>query len=114
MTHSRDRLGERWFCPRCPRYAGPGDGPREIEQHEHDRLAAIALLDAVLDEAAPCRTSDRRILDEMETTMGQTIQTRGCGKCGGTMYRTVEVDENGQPTNETQFVCSNPSCGAVA
>ncbi|MFD9488037.1 hypothetical protein [Streptomyces sp. NPDC059991] len=111
MDHSRDRLGERWFCPQCPRYATPGDGPQEIEQHEQERIAVLALLDAALDEVAPHRTADRQITDEMEATMGQTIQTRGCSKCGGTMYRTVDVDEHGNPISVPQFVCN--SCGNV-
>ena len=41
--------------------------------------------------------------------MGQRIETKGCG----TMYKTVETDKNGNPTNETQWVCSSPTCGAV-
>ncbi|GGU67507.1 hypothetical protein GCM10010211_36030 [Streptomyces albospinus] len=43
--------------------------------------------------------------------MGQMIETRGCGKCHSTMYKTVETDENGNPTDESQWVCSN--CGHV-
>lgn len=43
--------------------------------------------------------------------MGQRIETKGCRGCGGTMYRTVDVDENGVPTSYPQYVCS--SCGAV-
>lgn len=45
--------------------------------------------------------------------MGQRIETKGCGRCGGTMYKTVDVDENGNPTSQTQWVCSSSSCGAV-
>ncbi|MEW2527980.1 hypothetical protein [Streptomyces sp. NPDC047071] len=46
--------------------------------------------------------------------MPQGIQTQGCVKCGGTMWRTVDVDENGDPTGEPpQFVCDNPDCGNV-
>lgn len=44
--------------------------------------------------------------------MGQQIQTCGCQKCGGTMYKTIETDQNGNPTSESQYVCSN--CGNVA
>lgn len=43
--------------------------------------------------------------------MGQQIETKGCPKCGGTMYRTVDTDEHGNPTSQPQFVCSG--CGAV-
>ncbi|MEC4020517.1 hypothetical protein [Streptomyces sp. H27-D2] len=43
--------------------------------------------------------------------MGQTIATKGCGKCGGTMYRTIETDSDGNATNETAWVCN--SCGNV-
>lgn len=101
----------RSYCPRCPQYAEPGDGQREVEQRQQGLVDVLALLDAALDEVAPHRTADRQITDEMEATMGQTIQTKGCGKCGGTMYRTVDVDENGNPTGAVQYVCSNTSCG---
>jgi hypothetical protein len=43
--------------------------------------------------------------------VGQGIQTKGCGRCSGTMYKTVETDENGNVTGESQYVCS--ACGAV-
>lgn len=43
--------------------------------------------------------------------MGQEIQTKGCGRCGGTMYKTRDVDENGNVSSESQYVCN--SCGAV-
>ncbi|MFI0822246.1 hypothetical protein ACH4TX_42265 [Streptomyces sp. NPDC021098] len=45
--------------------------------------------------------------------MGQRIETKGCGACSGTMYKTTETDDAGNPTSETQWVCSNPTCGAV-
>lgn len=44
--------------------------------------------------------------------MGQEIRTQGCGNCGGTMYKTVETDADGNLTGESQFVCN--SCGNVA
>lgn len=43
--------------------------------------------------------------------MGQRIETKGCGGCQGTMYKTVETDDGGNPTSETQWVCQ--SCGKV-
>lgn len=100
---------DRWNCATCPRTAQPGDTPAAIEQREASRLEALALLDVALGPRAVERESDKEILAEMETTMGQTIQTRGCGKCGGTMYKTVETDDNGNPTNESMFICTN--CG---
>lgn len=41
------------------------------------------------------------------------IATKGCGKCGGTMWKTYETDENGNEIPGGQWVCGNPSCGAV-
>ncbi|GAA2108323.1 hypothetical protein GCM10009802_04080 [Streptomyces synnematoformans] len=45
--------------------------------------------------------------------MGVWTETKGCPQCGGTMYKTVETDEHGTPTNESQYVCSSPGCGHV-
>ncbi|MDK0520403.1 hypothetical protein [Streptomyces sp. ML-6] len=82
-----------------------------IEQREAERRAALSLLDAALAHTDEQRKHDRTITDEMEARMGQMIQTRGCSRCGGTMYKTVETDDNGVPTSETQFVCGG--CGNV-
>ncbi|MFE5090587.1 hypothetical protein ACFRCI_09320 [Streptomyces sp. NPDC056638] len=82
-----------------------------IEQREADRLRALALLDVALGPRAVEREHDRQILTEMETTMGQTIQTRGCSKCGGTMYKMIETDDQGNPTSESMYICNN--CGNI-
>ncbi|MFJ3588646.1 hypothetical protein ACIQUY_05065 [Streptomyces sp. NPDC090231] len=100
---------DRWWCATCPRVGRPGETPDAIEQREAGRLQALALLDAALGPRAVERESDRQILEGMESTMGQTIQTRGCSKCGGTMYKTVETDANGNPTNESMYICGG--CG---
>lgn len=44
-------------------------------------------------------------------TNGQEIQTRGCSKCGGTMYKTKDLDDDGNTNWETNYICSN--CGAI-
>ncbi|GGX01774.1 hypothetical protein GCM10010353_16720 [Streptomyces chryseus] len=100
---------ERWYCRTCTRYAAPGDTAADIEAHEAQRQHALALLDEALGERAVQREADRQIVTQMEADMGQTIQTRGCSKCGGTMYRTVETDDNGNPTGYTMFICGG--CG---
>lgn len=41
--------------------------------------------------------------------VGQRIATRGCSKCGGTQYRTEEVDANGNMTNAALWICG--ACG---
>lgn len=81
---------------------------RQQQLHaEAHRLLNIAL--AGYDEKV---AADKAITDQMEHQMGQTIQTRGCHACGNTMYKTVETDENGNPTSESQYICA--SCGAMA
>ncbi|MEU0159038.1 hypothetical protein ABZ154_09400 [Streptomyces sp. NPDC006261] len=70
---------------------------------------ARALLDIALADYDKRVNQDKAITNEMDLRMGQTIQTRGCG---GTMYKTVETDENGNPTNESLYICG--SCGAMA
>ncbi|MBT2508786.1 hypothetical protein J7I98_23445 [Streptomyces sp. ISL-98] len=107
--HRAAALPERWYCRTCTRYAIPGDSPEDIERHQQEREHAIALLDAALGERATQRDADRRIVNEMESSMGQLIQTRGCGKCGGTMYRTVETDDQGNPTGYSMYICQG--CG---
>lgn len=80
---------------------------------QQDQLReARALLDIALADYDKRVNQDKAITDEMDLRMGQTIQTRGCQKCGSTMYKTVETDENGNPTNESQYICS--SCGDMA
>lgn len=70
---------------------------------------ALALLDIALSSYDEAQRPYREITDQMEAMMGQTIQTRGCSKCHSTMYKTVDTDENGNPTNESQFICTG--CG---
>lgn len=101
---------ESWHCPGCQRVARTGEGSAEIEGREAQRQHAIGLLDTALGDAVQ-RETDRQILTAMEEHMGQTIETRGCSRCGGTMYRTVDTDENGQPTNVSQFICTG--CGGM-
>ncbi|MFE9742980.1 hypothetical protein [Streptomyces sp. NPDC006477] len=76
---------------------------------------ALSLLDDVLGARDPeevSREQDARRLVSLgflAPENGQTIQTRGCSKCGATMYRTVETDSSGNPTGSAMFICS--SCG---
>lgn len=99
----------RWYCTTCPRYALDGDTAEVIEQHYDEHLRALALLDAALGPRAVEREQDKKILTEMETTMGQGIATKGCSNCGGTMYKTYETDDAGNPTSETNWICGG--CG---
>ncbi|QKN87612.1 hypothetical protein QEN63_gp27 [Streptomyces phage Vondra] len=103
--------GGREYCATCPRVALKGDTGAAIERREAKRLDALSLLDSALDEMNPHRIADRAIIAEMEARMGQEIRTTGCPKCGGSMYKTVETDDQGNPTNESQFVCQG--CGHV-
>ena len=82
------------------------------EEHKEELNHALALLNIALADYDARHAQVRQITDEMGARMGQTIQTQGCPKCQGTMYKTVETDENGVPTGETQWVCS--SCGNVS
>ncbi|MFI9628044.1 hypothetical protein [Streptomyces sp. NPDC052042] len=106
-----DVYAGREVCPACPRFAVVGDTAADVEQREAERVGAIALLDDELDKLDPRRINDRAAIAEMEARMGQGIETQGCPQCGGTMYRTVETDDNGNPTSMSQFVCQ--SCGHV-
>ncbi|NYE44273.1 hypothetical protein [Streptomyces fulvorobeus] len=101
--------GGRAFCATCPRVAHYGDSPGDVERREDNRLHALALLDIALAHQDEQRKHDQLITTEMEARMGQTIQTRGCSKCGSTMYRTVDVDDNGNPISVPTFICNN--CG---
>ncbi len=76
---------------------------------------AIALIDAVIGSLTPEQAAQEQRRKEhvhlaslglLPREMGG-IATKGCGKCGRTMYRTRE--KNGQG----QWVCSNPACGTV-
>ncbi|MEV7470290.1 hypothetical protein AB0O20_27855 [Streptomyces kronopolitis] len=95
---------DRYWCG-CGRVAVEGETPEDIEIRERGRQQTLDLLDY----AIALRGSGRATLLKEEPEMGQLIQTRGCGKCGGTMYKTVDTDENGNPTNEGPYVCQG--CG---
>lgn len=41
--------------------------------------------------------------------MGQRIETRGCPNCGGTQYKTIETDQDGNATGESLWICAG--CG---
>ncbi|MFK0294956.1 hypothetical protein ACIQU6_31405 [Streptomyces sp. NPDC090442] len=97
----------RHWCYRCGRVAATGETADDIATRERGRQEAFVLLDYALALRGGCRA--RPPMEDLR--MGQLIETRGCGKCGGTMYRTVETDEDGKPTQESQFVCS--VCGHV-
>ncbi|MFB7919342.1 hypothetical protein [Streptomyces sp. NPDC056061] len=104
--------GDRAWCPSCPRVGVLDDSAEDITQREADRRHALSLLNSALTHKDEKRAQDQAIIDEMEARMGQLIQTQGCPNCGGTMYKTIETDENGNPTNESQYVCGG--CGHVA
>lgn len=104
--------GDRFYCSQCPRFALRGDSAEDIEEHEIERRLALSLLNNALAPRDRQAMEDKAFTDAMEAMMGQTIQTRGCPNCGGTMYKTVDTDENGNPTNESQFICN--ACGHMA
>lgn len=113
------RTPGRLWCA-CGTYRDAGETEAQVTTREAETARVMALLDAAL-AASPRRrgtevqrATDRQITDEMESTMGQVIQTAGCpvAGCGGTMYKTVEVDENNQPIGSGPYVCSK--CGAMA
>ncbi|MFD4740976.1 hypothetical protein ACFWNQ_26940 [Streptomyces virginiae] len=107
----------KWWC-RCGSWRLQSETAEDVTAREAETARVMALLDAAIGEseertgAKVQRDTDRQTTDEMESTMGQTIQTCGCPQCGGTMYRTVEVDENHQPIGMGPYVCSN--CGHMA
>ncbi|MFJ3173136.1 hypothetical protein ACIPJK_20510 [Streptomyces roseus] len=105
-----DGYPNRWWC-RCGAMRHDGESLADIKVREAESARVMAMLDAVIEGqgAEEQRHTDREITDEMEADMGQTIQTKGCGNCGGTMYRTVDVDENQQPIGMGPYVCTN--CG---
>ncbi|MGX1977123.1 hypothetical protein [Streptomyces kronopolitis] len=97
---------DRSWC-RCGRVAYEGETSEDIEIRERCRQEALAALDfAITLRGGRCATMQKE-----PTEMGQQIVTRGCGKCGGTMYKTIETDSNGNPTNESQYVCQG--CGNI-
>lgn len=96
----------RHWCT-CGRVAATGETPEDVEIRERGRQEALALLDY----AIALRGGGRATSVKEEPEMPQAIQTRGCSGCGGTMYKTVEVDDSGNVTGESQFVCAN--CGNV-
>lgn len=81
---------------------------------------ALALLDAVLPEK-----TEQQLAEEKERQLRQRLaalgvnmpnlgygtETKGCGKCGGTMIRNYEQDDNGNRINVGPYICG--SCGAV-
>ncbi len=102
-----DPQSNRHWCYRCGRVAATGETPDDITLRERCRQEAFVLLDYAMALRGRCRMRSPR----EDLPMGQLIQTRGCSKCGGTMYRTVETDRDGNPTQESQFVCS--ACGHI-
>ncbi|MFI9081966.1 hypothetical protein ACIGW8_36975 [Streptomyces sioyaensis] len=97
---------DRYWC-RCGRVAVEGETPDDIEIRERSRQTTLALLD----HAIAMRGVGRATSTKGAPEMGQQIATKGCGKCGGTMWKTIDTDENGNPTNESQYVCGG--CGNV-
>jgi len=94
---------DRYWC-RCGRVAYEGETAEDIEIRERSRQEALA----ALDYAIALRGVGRASIQE-EPTMGQQIATRGCRQCGGTQYKTIETDQNGNPTNESLWICNG--CG---
>lgn len=81
-----------------------------------DVLEAIALLDAVLGvptkeqalrEGERYRDAGLRSLG-LDPLVMSGIMTKGCSRCGGTMYKTTETNGSSGP-----WICQNPSCGAM-
>ncbi|MCY0919589.1 MULTISPECIES: hypothetical protein [unclassified Streptomyces] len=109
----------QWWC-RCGARRLPDESTGDVRAREAETARVMALLDAAIAEGTKAREvtdqrhADRQITTQMEATMGQLIQTAGCPVpgCGGTMYKTVEVDENNQPIGSGPYVCSK--CGAMA
>lgn len=110
--HLNDATGKRWWC-RCGAWRDPAESVEQVAAREQGTARVMAMLDAAIaagrQGTEEQRVTDRQITAEMESTMGQTVQTRGCSKCGGTMYRIVETDQHGNPTNASLFCCNN--CG---
>ncbi|MEV0416485.1 hypothetical protein AB0I68_38580 [Streptomyces sp. NPDC050448] len=105
-----DGYPEKWWC-RCGAWCLDSESLADIKAREAETDRVMAMLDAVIEGrgAEDQRHVDRQTTDRMEADMGQTIQSRGCSNCGGTMYRCVETDSHGNPTNVPVFICNN--CG---
>ncbi len=104
MMAPPEGVAQHHQCPQCPRVAAPGETANEIETRESNRLNAIAMLDtALILRGVPIPAN------KGGTTMGQQIETRGCSACGGTQWKTIDTDDDGNPTSETTWVCG--SCG---
>ena len=113
--------GPHFHCGRCQRMARPGDTSIDVEMALASHEAAVSMLEEVMDELeipygprpglGMCGSEGYRPVKERDEMSG--IQTRGCPKdeCAGTQWKTVETDENGMPTSETQWVCG--SCGRL-
>ncbi|MFJ7586802.1 hypothetical protein ACIQZO_05270 [Streptomyces sp. NPDC097617] len=115
--YQHDATDGRWWC-RCGAWRDPAESAEQVAAREAGTADVMALLDAAITAGRrgteEQRATDRQITSEMESTMGQVIQTAGCPVpgCGGTMYKTIEVDENQQPIGSGPYVCSK--CGAMA
>lgn len=68
MTVPRKGRVERHQCPRCPRFAWPTDTPEEIEARHQQRLEAIQLLDAVIEE----RRHESKVINDLEQDISDT------------------------------------------
>ncbi len=110
--YQHDATGERWWC-RCGVWRDPAESAEQVAAREAGTADVMAMLDAAIAAGRrgteEQRATDRQTIVEMEAIMGQTIQTRGCSKCGGTMYRVVETDSHGNPISSSVYVCNG--CG---
>ncbi|WP_327413248.1 hypothetical protein [Streptomyces sp. NBC_01233] len=117
QMYEDSRTPGRLWCA-CGTYRDVAETADQVTAREAETARVLALLDMALAGSARHRgaeeqcATDRQTTAEMESTMGQTIQTAGCPKCGGTMYRTVDTDEHGNPIGMGPYVCSN--CGNMA
>ncbi|MFG2617829.1 hypothetical protein ACGFXC_09370 [Streptomyces sp. NPDC048507] len=110
--YQHEATADRWWC-RCGAWRDVGESADRVAAREAETASVLALLDAAIagrrSGGEEQRIRDREITDQMEITMSPRIQTTGCPKCGGTMYKTIETDENGNPIGAGPFVCN--SCG---
>ncbi|MFD7663524.1 hypothetical protein [Streptomyces sp. NPDC059788] len=103
-----------WWCYGCGRNGVLGETPEDIEDRERGKHRALRLLEEALARRGVDWTEHRKD----RGVMPPGIQTREtpCPECQqtggqGTMYKTVEVDEDGNETGESQWVCG--TCGHV-